>query len=207
MYFPFIPLPAETTSKLPIHINGTFSLTDDCRSLKWPGKESESETASNWNRLLVEKVIPPCYALLLREALRHRIESEDFYDAIPDIESVSESIWEGLLQPLCCDIFELACFWCPEGRWIRKHEATFIPEESEVRETVRQVLGACGHHIVTLPSNMWRALELDSMSHSLKMVTPELARRASCKLTESLMSTKTMMKSLKSCNTAFRIQN
>lgn len=64
-----VPLPVEVTTALPVHVNGTFSLDDNRRSLKWPGEESRNSLDSQWNKLLVDRVVPPCYALLLREAL------------------------------------------------------------------------------------------------------------------------------------------
>lgn len=179
--FCVIPLPAEVTTQLPVHVNGTFSLNDDRRSLKWPGKESGDEIASNWNKLLVEEVIPPCYASLLQEALHHNIAAEDLYNAIPDIEKVSQSMWEGLLLPLCSEMFGKACLWSLDERWIKAEEATFVPEGEEgakVGVTVQQVLRACGHYIAVLPPNMWQALNLVFTSHSLEKMTPELATRA-----------------------------
>ena len=180
--FCVIPLPEETKTELPVHINGTFSLNDDRRSLKWPGKESGRETAANWNKLLVEKVLPPCYASLLQEALHHDIAAQDFYRSIPDIERVSQSMWEGLLLPLCSEVFEKACLWSLDKRWIRAEleEAAVVVEglKFEAGDVVQQVLGACGYSIVLLPSNMWQALDLASKSHTVKKVTPQLTRNA-----------------------------
>ena len=49
--FCFLPMPIEASFNFPIHINGTFSLNDDRRSLKWPGVERRNDPMTNWNHL------------------------------------------------------------------------------------------------------------------------------------------------------------
>ena len=42
--FCFLLLPPETKTKLPVHINGVFSLSDGRRGLKWPGQERKDDS-------------------------------------------------------------------------------------------------------------------------------------------------------------------
>ena len=173
--FCVIPLPAEVTTQLPVHINGTFSLNDDRRSLKWPGEERKRDPSSKWNELLVGELVPPCYALLLREALLQDIAASDFYKAIPDVECVSQSMWGGLLEPLFTEVFKEACFWSLDGRWVTVEEAIFVPRD-RTELIVDTVLTDCGNSVVVLPPNMWQALDLIGKPYST--VTPNLAREA-----------------------------
>lgn len=41
--FCFLPMPVEAASNLPVHVNGTFGLTDDRRSLKWREKMTSQQ--------------------------------------------------------------------------------------------------------------------------------------------------------------------
>ena len=173
--FCVIPLPAEVTTLLPVHINGTFSLNDDRRSLKWPGKERKGEAVSKWNELLVNKLIPQCYALLLKKALFQDIAASEFYKAIPDVQHVSQSMWGGLLEPLFAEVFRKACFWSLAGRWVTVEEAVFVPRD-RTKLVVDTVLTDCGYYVVVLPPNMWQVLLLTGKSY--QVVTPKLAREA-----------------------------
>ena len=173
--FCVIPLPAEVTTQLPVHTNGTFSLNDDRRSLKWPGKERKGEAVSKWNELLVDKLIPSCYALLLRKALLQGIAASDFYKAFPGVECVSQSMWGGLLEPLFTEVFREACFWSLDGRWVTMKEAIFVPKD-RAELIVDTVLTNCGYSVVVLPPNMWQVLLFTGKSYP--MVTPKLVREA-----------------------------
>ena len=184
--FCVLPMPSETVSDLPVHINGTFGLNDDRRSLKWPGKERTNDGTAQWNKLLVEKVISQSYVMLLKEALKH-LSGSDFYDIIPDVNKIKNSNWEGLLKPISSALFleDCKCLWSRSNKWVNKEEALFVEEEDaddadqvQVSETLQQVLEDCGYHVVSLPPNMWRALELVCDTDSLLMVTPKLVRKA-----------------------------
>ena len=202
--FCVVPLPAEATTSLPVHVNGTFSMNDDRRSLKWPGKEQMNDARSNWTKLLVDKVLPPCYATLLKEALKH-LEAELFYAAIPDVGKVSkyDPKWEGLLKPLCSEVFKTACL-SSLSRMVRPNQATFIPDRDQViGDTVEEVLEACGHDVVRIPSNIWQALRLGVGSRfpSLKKVTTDIVKRSlqACKQSYNKKSKEEKLDLLRYC--------
>ena len=174
----FLPMPRETCTDLPVHVNGTFSLNDDRRTLKWPGLELTNDLSADWNKTLVEKVFPLCYVLLLKAALKHLV-AEDFYTALPDVVKIKSSSWEGLLHPLYSDLFEEhACLWSLREKWIKVSSATFIPERNSIQETVKTVLTSCKYHLVDIPPTMWHALDLVYESKKLQIVSPELTRHA-----------------------------
>ncbi len=197
-----LPMPSETSTDLPVHVNGPFSLNDNRRTIKWPGKESQNDSTAQWNVLLVEKVIPHCYTMLLKEARKTlRLASKEFYDLMPNVDKIIGSNWEGLLYPLFSGVLDTPCLWSSQKHWIAKGSATFVLEESGGGEreegggerekpaedttqkivagdAIQEVLTVCKYDIVTLPPNMWEAFKLVCSTSSLKILTPSLVRKA-----------------------------
>ena len=166
--FCFLPMPMETSSGLPVHINGTFGLNDERRSLKWPGNERRNDATANWNKILVSELLPPCYIMLLLEAKKY-ISQQQFYDVWPDPKSFKKSRSEfvEILQPLFSSLLKLPVVWTEStnagqqtGEWIKISKATFINERKEpLPPVLKPVLSNCGMQLVTIPPIIWRALE------------------------------------------------
>ena len=182
--FCFLPLPSEACTDLPIHINGSFSLNDDRRSLKWPGKERKYDSSADWNVLLVKKVLPICYDYLLSEALLVlRNDSNSFYQALPDVQMMRGSNWEELLYPLYSSLFKRACFCTVSGEWVTVHDATFIPEDiggicNSMQVIVQEVMEACGYQLVDISRSLRCAIKYVGLSTSLQVLSPSLVRQA-----------------------------
>lgn len=113
--FTYLPLPDVATG-LPVHIHGTFQLTDNRRSIWMALKDTEGQAQkwSEWNHLLLATAIPQLYArVLLRfaqlttemlEKIEHQRQQElldndraedlsryvidHYYDAWPDPNNV-----------------------------------------------------------------------------------------------------------------------
>ena len=187
--FCFLPMPTEASSSLPVHINGTFGLNDDRRTLKWPGTERKNDPAADWNKTLVSELLPPCYARLLMEAKKH-LRPEQFYEAWPRADVVKTTTWEGLLLPLFTQLFRQAVLWTERtealqvvGEWITTMEGSFIPKGSKVASVVRNALSQCEVKLVDIPLSIWSAL-----SHSrtrVSEVSPKFAREQLNKHVES----------------------
>jgi hypothetical protein len=66
----FLPLPIETG--LPIHVHGSFVLTQNRRSL-WAGggQSGVGKEKSEWNRIIIEELLPRCYARALAQCTQH----------------------------------------------------------------------------------------------------------------------------------------
>ena len=179
--FCFLPLPSEACTVLPVHINGTFSLEDNRRDLKWPSRERRGDSAANWNVLLVNKVLPICYDMLLKKALE--ILKNDplmFYQAIPNACTVKGTKWEGLLKPLYFNLFKTyACFCSLSKEWVMLEDATFIPEETSVEMTsdvVYKVMQDRAYNLVELPYEIWQALRHADLMKDLTELSPNLVR-------------------------------
>ena len=158
--FCFLPMPMEATSGLPVHINGTFGLNDERRTLKWPGIERRNDPTANWNKILVSQLLPPCYAMLLVEAKKY-ISHDQFYNAWPDVNIVNNQFSE-ILHPLFSELFQQAVVWTETievvGNWILISQATFISEDSSLPSIVKQFLTNSFVYLVEVPSNIWRAM-------------------------------------------------
>ena len=170
--FCFLPMPIEASSPLPVHVNGTFGLNDDRRTLKWPTVERQNDPAADWNKQLVSELLPPCYAKLLMEAKRH-LHPQQFYEAWPVVVTVKPTPWEGLLLPLFTQLFMQAVVWTERtealqvvGEWIAIGEGSFIPKGGKVASVVRNALSRGGIKLVDIPPRIWNALR-----HSKKAVS------------------------------------
>ena len=178
--FCFLPMPVETSSGLPIHVNGTFGLNDERRTLKWPGVERRNDPTANWNKILVSKVLPHCYAMLLREAKRH-LSPQQFYKAWPIVSTVKGTQFMEILQPLFASLFSEAVVWTERtealqqvGEWILLTQTTFISEGTNLASVVCQALSNCGVKLATVPSNIWEAVRHNSVG--VTEVNPQLTR-------------------------------
>ena len=162
--FCFLPMPIEASSPLPVHVNGTFGLNDDRRTLKWPTVERQNDPAADWNKLLVSELLPSCYAKLLMEAKKN-LHLQHFYEAWPGVDTVKRTPWEGLLLPLFTQLFRQAVVWTERtealqvvGEWITIAEGSFIPKGSKVASVVRNALSRGGIKLVDIPPRIWSAL-------------------------------------------------
>ena len=170
--FCFLPMPIEASSPLPVHVNGTFGLNDDRRTLKWPTVERQNDPAADWNKLLVSELLPPCYAKLLMEVKQH-LSPQQFYEAWPIVDAVKPTPWKGLLFPLFTQLFSQAVVWTERtealqvvGEWITIGEGSFIPKGGKVASVVRNALSRGGIKLVDVPPRIWSALR-----HSRKVVS------------------------------------
>ena len=178
--FCFLPTPTEASSPLPVHVNGTFGLNDDRRTLKWPTVERQNDTAADWNELLVSELLPSCYAKLLMEAKKH-LRPQQFYKAWPKVDMVDATPWEGLLFPLFKLLFKEAVLWTKRegvfgGEWILKTQGTFIKQDSALSPVVHKVLSNCGIKLVEVPDVIWDALTYTKIT--VCMLSPSTARKA-----------------------------
>ena len=178
--FCFLPMSIEAFSPLLVHVNGTFGLNDDRRTLKWPTVERQNDTAADWNKLLVSELLPPCYAKLLMEAKKY-LRPQQFYKAWPKVDMVDTTPWEGLLLPLFKLLFKEAVLWTRRegafgGQWIVQTQGTFIEQDSALSPVVHKVLSNCGVKLVEVPDMIWDALTYTEVT--VHLLSPSTARKA-----------------------------
>ena len=170
--FCFLPMPEEATCHLPVHVNGTFGLDKDRRALKWPSIERKDDLQAKWNVLLVEHLLPPCYAILIVHAMK-LLKPEKLYEVWPAVDVVQPTPWRGLLLPLFRILFNVASIRTT-GEWIKVGEGIFIPRGSKLVSVVHNTLSRCGLKLVTIPPRIWDAL--GHSNRTVREVSPQLAR-------------------------------
>ena len=164
--FCFLPMPIETASNLPVHVNGTFGLNDDRRSIKWPGVERRNDPSAEWNQMLVKDVIPSCYVDLLLDA---KLIVGEFYNTWPDIDCLEDTQWEAVLRPVLSALCSQSIILSKSG-WVTPNAAVYIPRDGTLAEVVKTVLIACGVKLADIPPIVWRAFTCTGIS--AKEVSP-----------------------------------
>ena len=178
--FCVLPMPQNVSCNLPVHINGTFSLNDERRELKWCGVERKNDPSAQWNHRLVEELLPPCYASLLLDHAKILLKPDQFCRAWPNTKRVKGTQWEGLLKPLLTALFaqRVIPFYKPGGlgavAWVKVSSATIVPRGSTLPGVVSTALIACGVKLVTVSEEVWKAL--NHCRISVTSVTPSLTR-------------------------------
>ena len=175
--FCFLPMPVETSSELPVHVNGTFGLNDDRRTIKWPEGERRNDPTAQWNQMLVRDCLPSCYNHLLKTAVRKNLISFSLlYQTLPNISLLHHSQWNLLLGPLYEGLFQWKCLWANHFKeWIASKDATTIPDSHTLPKIVKLILKAGGVKVVEIPDHVSKALR-KYYSGRVTTVTPALVR-------------------------------
>ena len=162
--FCVLPMPIETASNLPVHVNGTFGINDDRRNLKWPGVERKNDPMADWNQMLVRHVIPPCYINLLLEAKLHL--QKNFYRAWPDVECLRHTQWEAVLSLVFSALWEKDVILSESG-WVSPSAAVYAPKSGrQIAQVVKTALTNCNVKMAEVPASVWNAF-----SYTRKSVT------------------------------------
>ena len=177
--FCFLPMPIDASSNLPVHINGTFGLTDDRRSLKWPGFDRKNDPTADWNKMITNEILPKCYVTLLNEA-KDCLTADQFYKLWPSESHLRKSSWGELLRPMYKLLFEDPVIWSKvlkmEGEWIETSRGAFVQQKDDpLDEVIQQSLVSCGVKVVSVPQNVWAALKL--ADKRVKEITPKFVRQ------------------------------
>ena len=156
--FCFLPMPFEKLSPLPVHVNGSFAISKDRRSLKWPTVERQTDPGAQWNELLTTHCLSSCYKQLLVSLTLNKTTSLSVsYAAWPDPSVVNESEWKGLLVPLFSALLHEHVFYsvAEGGQWIKLPDAWLTPENG-LPETVKSCLVACNIKLVNTNPLIWK---------------------------------------------------
>ena len=183
--FCFLPMSATTSTGLPVHIHGYFTLSDNRRRVRWPDADDNSDEA-NWNKHLVEHLIAPSYAILMTARcmmtsyqgfpLAHTTlqKSADPYALLPVMSEVKEEVWKHLIyrvQPL---LSQLPALWTAanNGMWVKPPNAFFIPLDASVPTSVVDLLLQLNCPVVCLPRNV----QVSCTTLGCMFITPDVAR-------------------------------
>ena len=182
--FCVLPMPQDVSCKLPVHVNGTFSLNDERRELKWRGIERRNDPSALWNHLLVKELLPVCYAKLLLDHAKLLLTPEQFCQAWPDTLKVKGTHWADILDPLLQALLskDVIPFSKPGGMpmWTSVNSATFVPKGGTLPQSVTTALVACGVKMVDASivydasDIVWNAIQHCNIPYTT--VSPSLAR-------------------------------
>ena len=176
--FCVLPMPQNVSCKLPVHVNGMFSLNDERRELKWRGIERRNDPSALWNELLVKELLPVCYAKLLLDHAKLLLTPEQFCQAWPDTLKVKGTHWADILDPLLRALLskDVIPFSKPGGMpmWTSVNSATFVPKGRKLPQSVTAALVACGVKIVNASDIVWNAIQHCNILYTT--VSPSLAR-------------------------------
>ena len=177
--FCFLPLPTEDRAPFSVHVNGTFAVSSNRRSLNWESQERQSDSEATWNKYLVEKCIPECYMKLIEEVVRiPNIKPEIVYNCWPVVSRVRSTPWEGMLKVLYEKLLHSKSVVYTNvdgGKWISLMNSVFIPKGKTIPMCVKQALILSRTNIVELSLNQWFAVE-SYCSIKVQTITPSLVR-------------------------------
>ena len=173
--FCVLPLPVEDQAPFHVHVNGTFAISSNRRSLKWEAQERKGDEEGTWNKLLVEKCLPSCYFKLVSELMELLVDPSTVYSCWPDIKRVNGTPWSGILDPfyqlLVSNSKTVHTSSVSGGRWISIRDAVFIADEVPV--AVNDAMIKCNVDLVEINDSCSEALK---QYHSLKTLQPGLVR-------------------------------
>jgi sacsin len=172
--FCVLPMPSEVSCHLPVHVNATFSLNDERRELKWAGGERKNDPSADWNSLIIQHLLPPCYAALLLGHAKQLLTGDAFYRAWPEVENLRFTPWKGILGPLLKQILTEPVFWSHNRSWVPYSNALFMPRDGQVPHVVITALSDYGESIVTIPQNIWDAIGLCGLL--VNNINPQVVR-------------------------------
>ena len=181
----FLPMSTTSTTGLPLHVHGYFSLSDNRRRVRWPDADDKSDEAM-WNQHLMEQLIAPSYAILVTArcslttyrgfqlSMDSLQSNEDPYALLPLISVTKEASWRHLAQCVLPLLAQLPVLWTPVngGQWIESSKAYFVPRQFP--PTVANFLLQLNCPIVHLPSNIQQDSHV--MVQISRMLSPQVTR-------------------------------
>ena len=176
--FCVLPLPVEDRAPMRIHVNGTFAVSSNRRSLQWEAQERKgNEEGMWWNKLLVKKCIPSCYLELVSELMALGIPQDTVYNCWPDIERLCGTPWDSLLQPFYSSLLNsnkvVHTQTIGSRMWISIKEAVFITDD--VPMSVIDAMKLCSIKLVELNSSCNEAL-VQYYNGKINTINPALVR-------------------------------
>ena len=172
--FCVLPLPVEDRSPFYVHVNGTFAVSSNRRSIKWEAQERRHDDQAMWNKMLVEECLPSCYFKLISKLME--MKSAEVYNYWPDVGKVSDTQWSGLLEPFYNLLFnhnKVVHTQLDGGKWIDITEAVFVIHD--VPKAVIDALLKCNVNLVILSGNCLKAIQ-KYYTGTIRVLSPALAK-------------------------------
>ena len=160
--FCVLPLPIEDRAPFSVHINGSFAVSSNRRSLKWEAQERKDDEESTWNKLLVKKCLPSCYVELVSQLIQLCPSNYTaVYSCWPDIGQIEGTPWDDMLQPFYRQLlYSNKVLYSPVfgGQWISISESKFVDEDEVIPQPVKECILRCHVKLVKIDHNQKNAL-------------------------------------------------
>ena len=161
--FCVLPLPIEDIAPFSVHINGTFAVSSNRRSLKWEAQERKDDEESTWNKLLVKKCLPSCFVELVLELIQLCPSNYTaVYSCWPDIVQVKGTPWDDMLEPFYRELlYSNKVLYTPVlgGQWISISESIFVDENEVVPQPIKECVLNCQVKLVEVEHKQMLALQ------------------------------------------------
>ena len=160
--FCVLPLPIEDRAPFNVHINGSFAVSSNRRSLKWEAQERKDDKESTWNKLLVNKCLPSCYVELVSQLIQLCPSNYTaVYSCWPDIDHVKGTPWDDMLEPFFTELlYSNKVLYTPVfgGQWISISESKFVDEDEVVPQPIKECILRCQVKLVEIDHYQRNAL-------------------------------------------------
>ena len=177
--FCILPLPIEDRAPFSVHINGTFAVSSNRRSLKWEAQERKDDEESTWNKLLVQKCLPSCYVELISQLIQLCPSNYTaVYSCWPDIVQVKGTPWDDVLEPFYRQLLHSKkVFYTPVlgGQWISISESIFVDENEVVPQPVKDCILRCQVKLIEADHNQMMALQ-HYCTYTKNVLNPSMVR-------------------------------
>ena len=177
--FCVLPLPIEDRAPFSVHINGSFAVNSNRRSLKWEAQERKDNEQSTWNKLLVKKCLPSCYVELVSQLIQ--LCPSDYtavYSCWPDIDKVKGTPWDDMLGPFYKELlYSNKVLYTPVfgGQWVSISESIFVDEDVVVPQPVKECILRCQVKLVEVDHNQMMALH-HYCTYKKNILSPSMVR-------------------------------
>ena len=177
--FCVLPLPIEDRAPFSVHINGTFAVSSNRRSLKWEAQERKNDNESTWNKLLVKKCLPSCYVELVSRLIQlYPSNYTAVYSCWPNIDQVKGTPWDDMLGPFYKEfLYSNNVLYTPVfgGQWVSINESIFVDEDVVVPQPVKECILRCQVKLVEVDHNQMMALQ-HYCTYKKNVLSPSMVR-------------------------------
>lgn len=170
--FNFLPLPATTNTKLPVHVNANFALSQNRRHLKLSDGKS-SDKFVQWNEEVVSKLVPMAYVKLVEHLIEQSKKNRNpenqltmVYDCMPQ-HKIFDSFWGLCVSEFYKLVIQLPVLFteCNNGKWVFKDSAILCNTTTSdisgtsskilcIQKTIKKVLLHLEKDVVDLRQSM-----------------------------------------------------
>lgn len=184
--FCFLPMTHESSTGLPVHVNGFFSLEQNRKYVKWPSSIRNREDLLDrnilWNQCLLREALPKAYAAMLLRAIdMHRTREADvdvrlIYRSFPSFDKVNKK-WDSLMVPLFLELFKHPVVYTQAngGQWIDPRDAIFdtLEEAEPIHKAVIEALSGTDMRLAAIPPHVVDAIK-KCCRVNLTKITPNI---------------------------------